>query len=165
MRVSRERLARIKTALRSLPGTRASIDANSEGLALLMDLESFISYTGPGGLTRYQNQVLRAVVFEGYTETEVGTQLEVSQQAIHYALAAALTKVSEFLENPKAKMPDPVFSREDIKRLKQLYKENLSYKEIAIVLHKKLRSVQNKIRYLQGRDELDGQKQLRSKIP
>lgn len=158
MKLTRRRLSQLKTALRSLPNARASVDADSDSLVMLIDLESFISKVGPGYLTDHQSTILRLVVFEGYTEKEVGAQLGVSQQAVHYALSAALTKIANFLSNPRARVGRPIFTKSEVLRLKQLYSEGMSYKEIAISLGKKLKSIQNKIRYLQERGELDVRK-------
>lgn len=158
MELGRDKINQLKTALKIIPSARVSLGTDSEALSLLIDLEYFLEYKGLGCLTEYQSKVLNYVIFEGYTETETGKILLVSQQAISYALTAALIKIAKYLDDPNCKPQGPVFTPDETKKLIQLYREGSSSKEIAIELNKKLHSVRNKIRYLRERGDLNVKK-------
>lgn len=97
-------------------------------------------------LTDKQLEVFNLVVFSHKTEEYAAKELGITQQAIHYRLKYGLDRVINFLTENKRTIPR--ISKEDTKRLIQLYLNDTSIKEIAIELNLPTRRVSNKIRYL-----------------
>lgn len=157
---TKKQLALLKKGLGGIYALKCKGSSDPEESLVLIDLENFLEETGPGGLTERQQKALRLVVFEGLTEKEAGVQLEVTQQAVHYALKAALVKVYRHLKDPKTKPKGPVFDPIERQQVLDMYHEGCSYKEIAIELDKNLKSVRNKIRDMRERGEVDVQRRL-----
>ena len=157
---TKKQLALLKKGLGSLYVLKCRGATDPEESLVFLDLDRYISSKGQGSLTDRQREVLQAVVFDGLTEKEAGDKLGGTQQAICYALKAALTKIYRYMKYPEHKTTGPIFDPIERQLVLDLYHEGYSYKEIAIEVGKKLKSVRNKIRNMRERGEVDVQKRL-----
>lgn len=152
---TKRQLALLKKGLSSLYVLKCNGSYAPEEQLSILDIEDFLRDRGPGGLTLKQRRVFDKVVLEGLTECEVGQTLAISQQAVHYCLKAALTKIYRHIRDPRDKPKGPVFDPIERQMVLDLYHEGYSYKEIAIETKKSLKSVRNKIRDMRERGEVD----------
>ena len=144
----------VRKALKNYFRLETKAASNIDALVILADMKTGMNMYDRGTkvLTDRQHECITLCLINDLTESEAATQLNITQQAVHYNVVAGVKRIRKYLLT--GEVITSVFTQSEESKLIELYESGLKPLDIAEQIDKQPRTVRNKIKYLKKKGKL-----------